>query len=245
MTTRKQETDKKQNDAKGLLSEQLQKLAPGQKYDTETGNVSAGGERPGRLGKGALEKAILNLGQTPCVTRPAAAAQGRKPAASAQQRKASRKPEPESPPEPPPVDVAVSINDVSEERLRRALRYDKGRNHSASRDKNAPLVSNLLAERNQRPFADLQDCINRVTSLGTEKQRRLAAADIFFPTPQEPTKKIDKPRQVNKRAEWTEEEDAILKDAIARLGEHGHFLSTLLVGPRSHTDGAVRVSGTR
>ena len=39
---------------------------------------------------------------------------------------------------------------------------------------------------------------------------------------QEPTKKIAK-RKRAKKAEWSEEEDAILDDAIARLGEHDHL----------------------
>ena len=74
-----------------------------------------------------------------------------------------------------------------------------------------------------RPFTDLQDCRNRVDKLGPKKQQLLAAAGIFFPTPKEPTKKIDKPPKQVKKAQWTEEEDAILKDAIARLGEHDHL----------------------
>eukprot|EP01045_Picozoa_sp_COSAG04_P011348 COSAG04_NODE_729_length_10753_cov_2.112728_12_plen_968_part_00 len=139
------------------------------------------------------------------------------------------------------ADVCIdkdSINDVSEERLVRALSTDTTRRVGApSRAKLAPLVSNLLAERKRRPFDDLQDCLNRVAKLGPKKQQRLAAAGIFFPTPKEPTKKIAKPKRVN--VEWTEEEDAILKDAIARLGEHGRLLTTFLAGLRSHTDGVV------
>ena len=41
------------------------------------------------------------------------------------------------------------------------------------------------------------------------------------------------------KGKWTEEEDAILKDALARLGEHGRLLTFFIAGLRFHTDGAV------
>ena len=63
---RKQDRDKKGNDVRGLLAKQLARLAPGQTYDTD-GNVSAGGVQASKLGKGALKKAIIGLGETPCV----------------------------------------------------------------------------------------------------------------------------------------------------------------------------------
>ena len=62
---RKQGIDRKTNDAKGQLAKQLVQLAPGQNYDTD-GNVCAGGKLAGQLGKGALKKAIIDLGRTPC-----------------------------------------------------------------------------------------------------------------------------------------------------------------------------------